>query len=97
MLGTLVIVPSNCRLLRSRPDATRLYWIPAFALHSDGQRSHVVAVRSAPHVRGVVAIAVTALFGLPANVLPAVTTRRLIFGRGKTTAYRNMWTCGEFP
>jgi hypothetical protein len=25
--------------------------IHAFALHGDGQRSHVVAVRSAPHVR----------------------------------------------
>jgi hypothetical protein len=37
--------------------ATRVYWLHAFALHRDGHRSHVVAVRSAPHVRGALAIA----------------------------------------
>jgi hypothetical protein len=36
---------------------SRLFWLHAFSLHSDGKRSHVVAVRSAPDVRGVVAIA----------------------------------------
>jgi hypothetical protein len=36
--------------------ATRLYQIWASALHRDGARSHTVAVREAPHVRGVFAV-----------------------------------------
>ena len=53
-----VLVARTSRIeVESRWDtARRLYLIWAFALHRDGARSHVVAVREAPHIRGVLAI-----------------------------------------
>jgi len=54
---TILVVRTAAMEVEARWDtATRLYWLHAFALHRAGQRSHVVAVRSAPHVRGVLAV-----------------------------------------
>ena len=51
---TVLVIRSPHIEVEARWDtATRLYQIWASALHRDGQRSHAVAVRSAPHVRGV--------------------------------------------
>lgn len=52
----LVVRKAALEIEARREAATRLYWFHAFALHPDGQRSDVVAIRAAPHIRGVVAI-----------------------------------------
>jgi hypothetical protein len=54
---TVLVVRTPALEVEARWDtATRLYQIWASALHQDGRRSHVFAVREAPHVRGVLAI-----------------------------------------
>jgi hypothetical protein len=54
---TVLLVRTHRIEVEARWDtATRLYQIWASALHRDGARSHTVAVREAPHVRGVLAI-----------------------------------------
>jgi len=54
---TVLVVRTPAIEVEARWDtATRLYHIWASALHSDGKRSHVFAVREGPHVRGVLAI-----------------------------------------
>jgi hypothetical protein len=54
---TVLVVRTPSVEVEARWDtATRLYQIWASVLHRDCHRSHVFAVREAPHVRGVLAI-----------------------------------------
>jgi hypothetical protein len=56
---TVLIIRTPSIEVEARWDtARRSYLIWAMALHGDGQRSHVFAVREAPHGRGVLSIAV---------------------------------------
>jgi hypothetical protein len=55
-LTVLVVRTPRVEVEARWDSARRAYLIWASALHRDGARSHTVAVREAPHVRGVLAI-----------------------------------------